>query len=192
MELTLPPSQRDIEQLKSALEEKQRHAEYEKLKKDLMQISLEANHQLTEFDGGLKQVDTHKILKDQNRKRHFADFIIQGFVKMMSPRPVARNLLAIGLIFSAVFCVMQLLDIKQINPYKIYFCYFLELAVTIQILKSSARSLFIPDCYKRQWSHVNLTKLELRRFLELAEELYVKSSFTTLRINIVGQKTARK
>ena len=144
MELTVTPSQRDIEQLKSALEEKQRQAEYDKLKKDLMQISLEANHQLTEFDGGLKQVDTHKILKDQDRKRHFADFIIQGFVKMMSPRPVARNLLAIGLIFAAVFCVVQLLNIKQINPYKIYFCYFLELAAAIQILKSSARSLFIP------------------------------------------------
>ena len=144
MELTTTPSRHEIDQLRSEIEERKRQAEYEQLKKDMAQISLDAKHQLTEFDGGLKEVDTISLLKSKGRKRHFADFIIHGFLKMMSPRPVARNLLAIGLIFASVFCIMKLLNIKQINPYKIYFCYFLEFAVAIQIIKSAPRSLFIP------------------------------------------------
>lgn len=34
-----------------------------------------------------------------------ADLMLSGFMKMMSPRPIARNILAIGLIMGAVYFV---------------------------------------------------------------------------------------
>lgn len=138
------PTQKDIDDLKSQLDAHKRKSEYEQLKQDLMDISIKSKYELSEFDGGLKEVDTQRILKTQNKKTYLADFIVQGFLKMASPRPVARNLLAIGLLISTVFCIVTFLHIKQFEAYKIYFCYFLEAAIGVQILKSSSRSLFIP------------------------------------------------
>lgn len=65
---------------------------------------------------------------------------------MASPRPVIRNLVAIFVLMACVFCLLNFLHIKQIEGKIIYFCYFIEIAVGIQILKSATRSLLIPVC----------------------------------------------
>jgi hypothetical protein len=144
MDHSLTPTDDDVEFLRKEIAERKRQAELEALKKELYELNVKANVELKEFDGGLKEVDTDKILKSKNRKQHFIDLVVNGFLKMMSPRPVARNLLAIGLIFFAAFCLINFLHIKQLEHSKIYFAYFIEIAAAVQILKSASRSLFIP------------------------------------------------
>lgn len=58
----------ETESLKREIEEKKKHAEHEKLKNELYEINLKANHELTEFQGGLKEVDTSQILKIKTKK----------------------------------------------------------------------------------------------------------------------------
>ena len=149
MELTkishnIVPSQKDIDDLRDKIEDEKRKSEYEKLKQDLIDISLNAKYDINEFDSGLKKVDTERVLTSQRKTNHFSDILIQNFLKMASPRPVARNIFALAVLFGCVFCVITFLHIKQFEPYKIHFCYFLESAAAIQILKSASRSLFIP------------------------------------------------
>lgn len=144
MENSLATIPDDIESLKKEISERKKSQELANLKQELYELNLKAKHELNEFQGGMKQVDTHQILKSKSRKRHMADLVISGFLTMMSPRPVARNILAIALIFVSVFCLMNFLHIKQIEPYKIYFAYFIEIAAAVQILKSASRSLLIP------------------------------------------------
>lgn len=138
------PSSKDIENIKSQIENEKKRVEYEKLKSDLMDISLKSKYELSEFDGGLKETDTHRILKSKNKKKHFADFFIDGIIKMVSPRPIIRNIIAISLLIATVLCIVEYLHVKEFEPYKLKFCYFLESAIIVQILKSASRSLFIP------------------------------------------------
>tara|TARA_B110000879_G_scaffold186744_1_gene248126 strand:+ start:1562 stop:2392 length:831 start_codon:yes stop_codon:yes gene_type:complete len=144
MEQALIPMSDDIEYIKSEIAERKKTQELEKLKTELYELNLKSKHELSEFEGGLKQEDTQKILKSKSRKQYMIDLVMNGFLSMMSPRPVARNLLAVGLIFFSVFCLLNFLHIKQIDNFKIYCAYFIEIAAAIQILKSSTRSLFIP------------------------------------------------
>lgn len=145
-EIILPPTY-DTESLKTELEEKKKKYEYERLKNELYELNLKENNELTEFQGGLKEVDTTQILKTKNRTLHMADLIVSGFMKMMSPRPVARNILAIALIAVSVFILLHFLNIKQLEHYKqlgnikLYLVNFIEIAAAVQILKSSTRSM---------------------------------------------------
>ena len=106
MEHALTPIGDDIEFLRKEIAERKRQAELENLKRELYELNIKAKVELKEFDGGLKEIDSDKILKSKNKKQHLTDVILNGFMKMMSPRPVARNLLAIGLIFFSVFCLI--------------------------------------------------------------------------------------
>jgi hypothetical protein len=63
MDCSLEVNDNDINDLKSKIDAQRKIHEYEKLKKDLFDITYQSTHALTEFDGGMQQIDTDKSLK---------------------------------------------------------------------------------------------------------------------------------
>ena len=140
----LAPTENELESLRRQIEASRRQEELKNLKQELADITLKAQYDLGEFDGGLKEVDTERLLKNKEKKNHLMDRAIASFLKMMSVRPVIRNLVAILVLMGCVVCLLNFLHIKPLEGKIIYFCYFIEIAVGIQILKSATRSLLIP------------------------------------------------
>ena len=134
----------DINALKQQIDEKKKLAEYEKLKSDLHDISCNAANKLTEFDGGLKQIDTEKVLTTKRCSKSLSELILERFQKMLSLRPIVGGVIGIALTLIGIVLIFNNLHNPKIDPYKIYFVYFLESAIAVQVLKSASRSLLLP------------------------------------------------
>ncbi|HDS3856730.1 TPA: hypothetical protein QH041_003098 [Legionella pneumophila] len=134
-----------LNELRQQLHEHKKRNEYVQLKRDLFDITFQANHALTEFDGGMKQVDTERALSP-HRKQTISDLIIARFIKMCALRPVIGNLIAVTLALVAIASLHAFLHNPELNSLKTYLSYFIELAAGIQVLKSASRSLVLPLC----------------------------------------------
>lgn len=140
----LGSTEQEIARLRREIDASRRQEELKKLKEEMAEITLKAQYDLGEFEGGLKEVDTERLLKNKQKSNHLMDKALASFLKMMSVRPVIRNLVAIFVLMGCVVCLLDFLHIKALEGKIIYFCYFIEVAVGIQILKSATRSLLIP------------------------------------------------
>jgi uncharacterized membrane protein YeaQ/YmgE (transglycosylase-associated protein family) len=144
MDNALTITDEDINELRTQINEHKKRQEYERLKNDLFNITFQANHTLTEFDSGMKQVDTERVLSSPNHKKTFSEIVIARLIKMCSVRPIIGNLIAVGLAMVSIFSMHSFLNNPDLNSLKIYLSYFIELAAGIQILKSASRSLILP------------------------------------------------
>lgn len=134
----------ELNDLRQQLAEQQRQAEYRKLKHDLFELTLAANHQLSEFDSGMKEVDTERRLVTPKGQKTLSQLIISRFLHMCSLRPISGNLIALGLALAALIILQVALTSAEIITLKKYLSGFIELAAAVQILKSASRSLILP------------------------------------------------
>lgn len=137
-------SDEDIRSIREQIQEQKRLAEFEELKGELFDISYKANHSLTDFDGGMKQVDTDKVLKTKRSAHTFSEMIIARFMKMCSFRPIVGSIVAVGLALACVICIFSFLHHPKLDNYRILVAYCIEMAAGVQILKSASRSLLLP------------------------------------------------
>lgn len=144
MDNMLEVTEQDINELRDKLNQSKKNQEYLKLKKDLFDMTFHANHTLTEYDGGMKQVDTERVLSSTNQKKSLSDIFIARFIKMCSIRPVIGNLIAVTLALVSVFSLHGFLHNPDMGSMKIWISYFIEIAAGVQILKSASRSLILP------------------------------------------------
>ena len=106
MDYSLEVTDKEINELKSQIDAQKKIQEYAQLKKDLFDISFKANHTLTEFDGGMQQVDTERVLKTNRLNPTFSELVISRIIKMCNVRPIVGNVIALGL--SAIALVFLL------------------------------------------------------------------------------------
>lgn len=144
MDNTLVVTDDEINELRLQISEHKKCEEYARLKKDLFEITYKANNTLTEFDGGMKQVDTARVLSNKNRIQTFSEIFISRFIKMCAVRPITGNLIAVTLAIVAICALHVFLNNPDLKTLKTILGYFIEFAAGIQILKSASRSLILP------------------------------------------------
>ncbi|MBA2710465.1 MAG: hypothetical protein H0U57_07740 [Tatlockia sp.] len=78
----LEVTDKEINDLKSQIDAQRKIQEYEILKKDLFDITYKANNTLNEFNGGMQQVDTERVLKTKRLNPSFSELVISRIIKM--------------------------------------------------------------------------------------------------------------
>ena len=146
MDYSLAVNDNDINELKLKLKiDAQRKVhEYAKLKKDLFDITYQASHTLTEFDGGMQQIDTEQSLKTKRTTSSFYDLLISRTIKMCNVRPIVGNVIGIVLSIIGLVFLLNFLNNPELKTLKIYLAYFIEIAAAVQVLKSASRSIVLP------------------------------------------------
>jgi len=144
MDSLLQVTDKEINELKSQIDAQRKIEEYEKLKKDLFEISFKANHALTEFDGGMQQVDTTRALKAAHSNPTFSELIIGRIIKMCNVRPIVGNFIALGLSVIGLVFIFNFLTSPDLKSLMVGLTYFIEIAAAVQILKSASRSIVLP------------------------------------------------
>ena len=142
MDNTMTVTDEDINELRSKINEQKKLQEYERLKKDLLDITFQANHTLTEFDSGMKQVDTERVLSSSHKK-NLSELFIARLIKMCSVRPVVGNIIALVLAVISLTSLHKFLNGSEFEP---LLSSFIMIAGGIQVLKSASRSLVLPLC----------------------------------------------
>ena len=135
---------KEIRDLKSKISEQKKKEEYDTLKKDLFDISYKANNTLTEFDGGMTEVDTEKLLKTPRSKDSFFDLVIARIMRMFNARPIIGNIIGIGLAFVGLMSMNKYMNNPELIIVKLYLGRFMMISGVVQILKSATRSLLLP------------------------------------------------
>lgn len=144
MDYALQVSDKEINELKSQIDAQKRLHEFQQLKKELFEISYKANHTLTEFDGGMQQVDTECALKTNRSQLSFSELMIGRIIKMCNVRPIIGNLIALGLSFVGLVFLINFLTDPELKSLSAGLTYFIEFAAAVQILKSASRSIVLP------------------------------------------------
>ena len=144
MDYALQVSDKDIKELQQQIEERKKIHEYERLKQELHDITFKTQHALTEFDGGMKQVDTKQALKTKRSKPTFSELMINRLIKMCNVRPIIGNLIALGLCFVGLVFLTNFLIDPELKSLKSGLTYFIEFAAAVQVLKSASRSIVLP------------------------------------------------
>ena len=135
---------KEIRDLKSKISEEQKKQEYDNLKKDLFDITYKANNTMTEFDGGMTEIDTEKSLKTNRSKESFFDLVFARILRMFNARPIIGNIIGIGLAFVGLMSMNKYLNNPELVVVKMYLGRFLMISGIVQILKSATRSLLLP------------------------------------------------
>ena len=144
MELSMDVIDKEIRDLKSKISEEQKKQEYDNLKKDLFDITYKANNTMTEFDGGMTEIDTEKSLKTNRSKESFFDLVFARILRMFNARPIIGNIIGIGLAFVGLMSMNKYLNNPELVVVKMYLGRFLMISGIVQILKSATRSLLLP------------------------------------------------
>lgn len=144
MDYALTITDKELDDLKSQIEVQRKKQEYAKLKKDLFDISFKANHTLTEFDGGMQQVDTAQVLKTKRNNNTFSELFINRILKMCNVRPIVGNIIALSLAIVGVLFLQKGLNNPDLGSLKMGLAYLLEGAAAVQIIKSASRSIVLP------------------------------------------------
>ena len=144
MDLIMDVYNKKIDELKSQIDSEKKKQEYEQLKRDLFDISYQANHAPTEFDGGMLQVDTEQNLRTKRGKESFSELFIARIIKMFNARPVIGNLIAIGLAIIGIACLYKYMNNPELKTLKGYLAHLIEIAGAVQVLKSASRSILLP------------------------------------------------
>lgn len=144
MEYALEVTDKEINELKSQIDAQRKIQEYAQLKKDLADISFKTQHTLTEFDSGMQEVDTHRVLKANRTNASFSELVISRIIKMCNLRPIVGNFIALGLSATGLIFISTFLSNPDLKTLKIGLTYFIEIAAAVQILKSANRSIVLP------------------------------------------------
>jgi len=144
MELSMDVIDKEIHDLKLEIAEQQKKKEYDNLKKDLFDITYKANNTMTEFDGGMTEVDTEKLLKTPRSKDSFFDLVILRILRMFNARPIVGNIIGIGLAFVGLMSMNKYMNNPELVMVKLYLGRFMMISGVVQILKSATRSLLLP------------------------------------------------
>jgi len=144
MELSMDVIDKEIHDLKLEIAEQQKKKEYDNLKKDLFDITYKANNTMTEFDGGMTEVDTEKLLKTPRSKDSFFDLVILRILRMFNARPIVGNIIGIGLAFVGLMSMNKYMNNPELVMVKMYLGRFMMISGIVQILKSATRSLLLP------------------------------------------------
>ena len=144
MDYSLAVNDNDINELKLKIDAQRKVHEYAKLKKDLFDITYQASHTLTEFDGGMQQIDTEQSLKTKRTTSSFYDLLISRTIKMCNVRPIVGNVIGIVLSIIGLVFLLNFLNNPELKTLKIYLAYFIEIAAAVQVLKSASRSIVLP------------------------------------------------
>ena len=144
MDYALQVTDKELNELKSQIDAQKKINEYEQLKKELADITYKANHTLTEFDGGMKQVDTERALKTQRSTSSFSELMIHRIIKMCHVRPIIGNIIALGLAFIGLTFLSNFLIDPELQSLRQGIMYFIEFAAAVQIVKSASRSIVLP------------------------------------------------
>jgi hypothetical protein len=144
MDNSMVVTDEEINELRNLIGEHKKREEYARLKRDLHNITFQANHTLTEFDGGMKQVDIDRVLSTGNRKQSLSEIFIARLIKMCALRPIIGNLIGVTLAMISIFSMHGFLNIPDLALLKSYLSIFIEIAAGVQILKSASRSLVLP------------------------------------------------
>lgn len=144
MDNSMVVTDEQINELRNQIDEHKKREEYERLKNDLYNITFQANHTLTEFDSGMKQVDTERVFSTNNRKQTLSEIIIARFIKMCAVRPIIGNIIAVTLAMISIISMHGFLNNPDMGSLKTYLSLFIEIAAGVQILKSASRSLVLP------------------------------------------------
>jgi hypothetical protein len=138
------PTDTDINNLKSQLDDAKRQYEYEKLKDQLADITLKSVNTPNEFEGGMQVPDTDKVLHTKRQSTHLMEMIISRITKMLSPRPIIGNIIAIGVAIFALVFLQTEVTLHHFGQYQHYMGVGLLIFAGLQIIKSSSRSLLLP------------------------------------------------
>lgn len=92
----------------------------------------------------MSQVDTEHALKTNRSRSSFSELIINRIIKMCNVRPIAGNLIAIGLSFIGLIFLTNFLTDPDLKTLSVGLTYFIEFAAAVQILKSASRSIVLP------------------------------------------------
>tara|TARA_R110000868_G_scaffold65823_8_gene196515 strand:+ start:2026 stop:2601 length:576 start_codon:yes stop_codon:yes gene_type:complete len=144
MELSMDVIEKEIRDLKLEIAQQQKKQEYDNLKKDLFDITYKANNTMTEFSGGMMEVDTEKLLKTPRSKESFFDLVFGRILRMFNARPIVGNIIGIGLAFVGLMSMNKYLNNPDLVVVKMYLGRFLMISGIVQILKSATRSLLLP------------------------------------------------
>lgn len=144
MEYAMDVTDKELSELKSKIDAQRKIQEYEQLKKELFEISFKANQTLTEFDGGMQQVDTARALKTSRTNPTFSELVIGRIIKMCNVRSIVGNFIALGLSFIGLVFIFNFLTGADLKSVKVGLTYFIEIAAAIQVLKSASRSIVLP------------------------------------------------
>lgn len=144
MNYTIQVTDRELSELKSQIDAQKKIQEYNQLKKELFDITYQAYHSLTDLDGGMKQVDTERALKANRSNSSLSELLIQRIIKMCNLRPIAGNLIALGLVFIGLVFLTNCLTDPELKSLRVGLIYFIEFAAAVQILKSASRSIVLP------------------------------------------------
>lgn len=144
MEYALEVTDKEISEIKSQIDAQRKIQEYELLKKDLFDITFKANNTLNEFNGGMQQADTERVLKTNRLNPSFSELVISRIIKMCNVRPIVGNIIALGLSVVGLVFLLNFLSNPDLNSLKVGLTYFIEIAAAIQVLKSASRSIVLP------------------------------------------------
>ena len=144
METTLPPTDQELEELKSQLSEAKRKAEYEKLKQDLHEITYKSVNTPNEFEGVMQLPDTDKVMVTKRKSHHFFDLLFSRIRGMFSLRPIIGNIIALLISMVALYYIFHEVDMAGFGEYKNYFAIGIQIFAAIQIIKSATRGLLLP------------------------------------------------
>jgi hypothetical protein len=107
-------------------------------------ITMKAVNTPNEFEGVMQIPDTDKILHTKRKSTHFMEIFISRLTRMLSPRPIIGNLIAIGLAIFALAFLHSELTLHHFGKYQHYIGVGLLVFAGLQIIKSSTRSLLLP------------------------------------------------
>ena len=144
IETTMIPNEQDLVSLRSEIEAAKRKAEYDKLKKDLHDITYKAVNTPTEFDGMMQVPDTQKALKTKRQGYHFFELLFDRVRGMFSLRPIIGNIIALLIAGIALFYIFNEVNMTGFEKYQSYFAIGIQIFAAIQIIKSATRGLLLP------------------------------------------------
>ena len=152
MPLAIAPTQLELDDLKSQIQEQKRIAEYQQLKQDLEDITLKAVNTQTEVDCAMQVADTDRVLDSKSKVNSVIDKMITRACQMCSIQPVIGSLIVILLVLAGPAFLHFLAHSAQTHEATFLskvLPFLLKGSVTmvtigVVILRSASRSLALP------------------------------------------------
>ena len=196
MTMSLAPSMDDLATLRSRLDEQKRIAEYQKLKKDLEDITTRAVNTPSDLEGVMQMPDTDKILVTKRLTHSIIEKIVDRGLKMCAIQPIIGSIIAIMLPIVGMFFLHFLSSLASqhgvhwVAKALPYFMKASMIAISLAILASASRSILLPVlgmvfagffCSVLQ-GHETMLNFGFNDFLILGVTSFVASLFSAIAI----------
>lgn len=196
MTMSLAPSMDDLATLRSQLDEQKRIAEYQKLKKDLEDITTRTVSTPSDLEGVMQMPDTEKVLVTKRLTHSIVEKIVDRALKMCAIQPIIGSIIAIMLPIGGMFFLhfLSQLALKHgvhwVAQGLPYFMKGSMIAISLAILASASRSILLPVlgmvfagffCSVLQ-GHEKMLNFGFNDFLILGVTSFVASLFSTIAI----------